>query len=803
MPIFSVFAVSLSTLFFEVLLQRSFAITQWVHLAFMVISIAMFGYSAGGVWMHVRIARQGPDTARQGPDTARRRALPLIAGASILGSWILYQRIPFDAISLPFSAFQALYLAAIFLLLAVPFFFAGVVTSIGFAERTFSPGVVYAASMTGSAAGAVMPALLLPVIGFSGCVLLSASIAAAPSLFRGRIGVRIGSAAFMAAVACLFLIAPDMDPVPSSYKELEKFMQHPNARILSTDESIAGRVDAYDGSGFHTAPGLSLSYRGPIPAQTGLFTDGGSPVSLYAGAGAADYQFALACVGAAPFALVPHPDRVLVLLESGGTAIAAALASGASEVDVLDFLPARASAVAAHYRQFGVSVAAGPLRTSMGRIEKQYEIIMIDHPGSSIPGIASINEDFLLTSESFLELLSHLKPGGVLSVSRRLQFPPSDSLKTLAIAFEALSEAGYSSPFEQICILRSYNTYLLMMQQEPIGESEAFSIRKFAADYGFDLVYLNGMEPNEANRHNRRSDAIYYDAVSALAADLERGSDTFTATYYADIRAPRDDRPYFNRFVRWRTLKELYEATGGRTYPFYFAGEILIVLVFGIALLFSLLIIVTPAIAAAVRRRPEHTSIGGANTPPRRRTGLEQSLMFLLLGAGFMFFEIGWIKRLIPLAGNTSLSFTTVLAILLVVSGFGGWLSERVERRHLLVIGLLGIASLVVSALGMKLVVPALLRLPSVLSWLIVFPLVALPGIFLGMPIPLLMRHVCKNPSAQILGWALSGTASVLASVASAGLVLFWGIQTLLWTALMVYSGVFALYALAMSDREK
>ncbi len=49
MTLFSVAASSAAALSFEVLLTRLFAVTQWNHLSFMVISIAMLGYAAGGI----------------------------------------------------------------------------------------------------------------------------------------------------------------------------------------------------------------------------------------------------------------------------------------------------------------------------------------------------------------------------------------------------------------------------------------------------------------------------------------------------------------------------------------------------------------------------------------------------------------------------------------------------------------------------------------------------------------------------------------------------------------------------------
>ena len=44
----AIFAVSLASLCYEVLLTRFFSFSQWNHLSFMVISIVLFGFGASG-----------------------------------------------------------------------------------------------------------------------------------------------------------------------------------------------------------------------------------------------------------------------------------------------------------------------------------------------------------------------------------------------------------------------------------------------------------------------------------------------------------------------------------------------------------------------------------------------------------------------------------------------------------------------------------------------------------------------------------------------------------------------------------
>ncbi len=121
----AVFGVSFATLAFEVLLARLFAISQWHHLSFMVISIALFGFAASGSFL------SRMDLKRWAPAARASDSTPI----------------------------------AVFSLLALPFFFAGAVIALAYVLRPQQPGHVYFASMTGSALGATAPVAMLALIG--------------------------------------------------------------------------------------------------------------------------------------------------------------------------------------------------------------------------------------------------------------------------------------------------------------------------------------------------------------------------------------------------------------------------------------------------------------------------------------------------------------------------------------------------------------------------------------------------------------------------------------------------------------
>ena len=246
------------------------------------------------------------------------------------------------------------------------------------------------------------------------------------------------------------------------------------------------------------------------------------------------------------------------------------------------------------------------------------------------------------------------------------------------------------------------------------------------------------------------------------------------------MAASRDDKPYFNRFIKWRRFRELFQVTGGRAHTFYFTGEILIALVLLISVVLSLCIIVAPTLVRT-----------------KKKIGVHPAFVFSLIGAGFMFFELAWIKRLTPVAGTQTAGFAAVLSCLLVTSGVGGRLSERIESRRLPLIAAGATATILLSGAGMYLIVPRAPGLRFPLPWIVSLLPVAAPGVLLGMLLPMSMRRLCRSGAERIFGWALNGTLSVLASTAAAGIALFSGIQALIWISAGLYACAAAVAAFA------
>src|ERR671927_182089 len=112
--------VSASALAYEILLTRLFAIVQWHHFAYMMISVALLGYGAAGVTVTPLQAR-----------VMRHLQVGFVVCATLfavsaIGCFLLAQQVPFNALEFLWDWKQPMWLLVVYLLLFVPFFFAAI-----------------------------------------------------------------------------------------------------------------------------------------------------------------------------------------------------------------------------------------------------------------------------------------------------------------------------------------------------------------------------------------------------------------------------------------------------------------------------------------------------------------------------------------------------------------------------------------------------------------------------------------------------------------------------------------------------
>lgn len=779
--------------------MRLLSIVQWHHFAYMVISLALLGYGASGTFLSL--------TRRW---LADRFAGAYVGNAGLFGlslplTFALAQRLPFNPLELVWEPRQTLYLSALYLLLAVPFFC--VANALGLTLYRFSDRIdrIYRADLLGAGIGAAAVIGLLflvePPTGLrilSGVSLAAAGLAAFGSLLGSQ--KRLGTLLVAGGLLWAWAIPGGWIALHvSQFKDLSQALKRPEAEVIARESGPMGWLTVVDSPRipFRHAPGLSLAFPGQLPEQLGVFTDGASLTVMNRfdpAQGAPGYVDYL--TSAAPYALLEAPS-VLVVGAGGGTEVLSALAHGAARVDAVEVNSQMAELVGDRFADFtgrlyeqpGVRLHVAEARGFMARRGERWDLIqiaLIDSFAAASAGVHASSESTLYTVEALDSMISRLKPGGLLAMTRWVSVPLQDNLKIFATAVEALERHGVADPSRHLAWLRTWNTATLLVKESPFEPGDLEALRAFAEDRSFDLAYYPGMPESQANRYNVLEEPYFYEGAQEL---LGPAPDSFLERYKFYISPATDRKPYFSRFFKWRTLPELLELRGRGGTPLIQWSYLVVVATLAQALVVGLLVILLP-LALAHRGSMK---IPGTGT---------MAAFFLLLGLAFLFVEISMIHHLTLFLGHPLYSVAVVLGSFLVFAGLGSGAGERLVerlaswerlpsrlRRH--AVALPAAAAALLAALYLPLlpwVVEHGIGWPDPARFLVAIALLAPLAFLMGMPFPLgLARAGRRHPEWVPWAWGLNGWASVLSAVAATLLAMHFGFSTVLGISAGLY----------------
>lgn len=802
------FLVSAAVLAYEVVLVRAFSIGLWHHFAYMVISVALLGFGASGTLLAILDRRNGL-LARSvsGGKAGWLAGSAVLFAVTLPLSFTVTQKIPFDPFLIIWDRQQLLYLGCYYVVLFVPNFAAATVIGLALITESDQSPRLYCYNLVGSAAGAVLAVSFLETASVEQTVLVVTALAQGAAIFalldllalRGAPRHRsFAAVAFliMAGLTLYFLGHPPAVRL-SQYKGLSYALNLPGARLLATRSSAISRVDVVASPAIRQAPGLSLvtPHEAAIPPQLALFVDAESAGAVTAfenntnALGYLDWM----STAAHYFARSDSP-RVCVLGAGGGASVLLALRHGAQHVDAVELDANVMQLVRETFRDFSGALyerAEVHLHRDEGRAfleasRTQWDVIdisLVDSFAAAAVGMGAVNESYLYTQEAFETYLRHLRPGGVLAVTRWIRTPPRDELKLFATAIVALERMNLP-PADRLVLVRSWATATLLVKREPFTAAELTSLRRWAEERLFDTAYYPGMTAGEGNRFNVLARDTYAEAAESLLASGAR-RDEFFRQHPFYLQPATDDRPYFFHFFRWRALPFMLSTAGLSWIPFVEWGYLILVATLIQAVLLSVFLIGLPL--ALLRR-------GEAGRPPSRwGTRVLILAYFLALGIGFMFVEMALIQRLVFFLANPIYAVAVVLAGLLLVSGLGsGWAAQLLRRgwstRRLACWAALAVAATaIVYAFGLRTALMPLFRWPLGVRMVVAFA-VTLPFAAMGMLFPLGLRHL-GGAHAELLpwAWAINGCASVVATSLATLVALATGLLVVLIAAAACY----------------
>ncbi len=792
----AVFALSFSTLLFELSLSRWLAIAHWGHLQTLVIGIALFGSAVSGAVAARLVLPRKADERTVFP------ALCLACSLATLGAFILARGIPLDYPRFPVDRMQPLWLLSAYLDLALPFFIAGLGTCLAYVNHPEHSGRISCAAMGGSGMGAAFAAFAIPLAGEGAAVALAALVpllpAAAAAFTLPRVcgalagtrpsygpqsgspralSIAICAASALAAAAITLLIARGdaaLQTTPSPYKTLPQLMMMPGTAVTARSESVWGSERVVESPRIRFAPGLSLSFTGNLPPQTGVILDGDelTAISDLSVAGSDEYARNTHAYAGHLISKIPASARsCLALQRGGGLAVVAAIASGAGRILLVCDSPEAARRAAAAYRGSNVTAVAENPRAVITGINERFDLIHVENWGPSVPGMASLTLDPLLTVDALSDYWQRLTDGGAIAISRKLVIPPSDSPRIFASLLEALRRSGAPNPGGHLAVIRNWDSCTFLACRKPLDERAIRTLRQWCGDMGFDLDWFPGITAADTNRFNRLEESWFFQSYAALASDP-----AFASRYYLDIAPQGDDRPFPSRFVRWTRIGDFIRAAGGRPYGLLLSGEVVAAAVFLETLLLGALVLAVPLFG------------GGRRAPPARRPSTGMVFYFLLIGAGYIFFEIAFLNAFTVAFASPLIALAVTLGGMLFFSGLGGLAAERLPRVSLSPILLL--ISVLLAAAGFlpTAAVRALLPLPFAARVPAAIAMLAAPSAALGIPFALAVRDL-PVPRWRAIAWTANGSASVVGASAAALIGMGGGIGALFFAAAAAYLG--------------
>jgi len=787
----SLLLIAAATLSFEITLTRVFSVAQFYHFAFMIVSIALLGFGASGTALTIF-----PKLGRNAPRHALGM-LGLATGISILGAYLLTNWLPFDSFSIAWDRRQIGVLILHYIALATPFFFSGMAVGLLLDVYPESAGGTYAVNLFGSALGCVFAMLAPPFLGAEGAVTLASGLALLGALISLRNGDKPkrgfeASTVLFLILACFDLglrIAgrpglPVMNLHLSPYKGYSYAMQHPSAELVYRRWNAFSRVDVVRSAGIHSIPGLSYRYLEPLPGQDGVFVDGDNLSALLPEG--ADISFSKYLPLALPFEMRPEAC-VLVLEPRGGLDILTALELGAEKVTAVESNPLIVGAAGHVYNHPNVEVALEADRTYLRREREQtFDVIVFSLTDSYHPvrsGAYSLGEDYRYTVEAFQDALTRLNPDGLLSVTRWLQDPPSEDLRVFALGVTAL-ERSNGNPESQIVAFRGYNTVTILVKNSDYTQGELRTVRAFASERAFDVVYAPDLRPEETNRYNILPEPIYYQTFSKLLHTNPRQA--FYDSYPFDVRPPTDDHPFFGHYFKWSQAEQVLAELGHTWQPFGGAGYFVILALLALATFLAGIIILLPLIIRKpVKEAKEH-----------QRTSIIRPLLYFgFIGLAFLLVEIPLLQRFILYLGNPAYALTTVLFSILLFSAIGSQLSNSISHRAALLVLVLMV---LITPFGLPYIFSLTLGLSLIYRLLLTALTLAPIGFLMGIPFPAGIRWLQTlhtNEEVVVVQhqipwvWGTNGAASVISSVLAALLALTFGFNWVLWLGALCYAG--------------
>lgn len=665
-------------------------------------------------------------------------------------------------------------------IMAIPYFLFGLVMvfAIRESDKSLIPKL-YASDLFGAACGGTAAYLIMEIGDFSLLVALPflLAVAGCVAFFQGSGNPRLAILSLVLGAGLtipLFTNIELFEPKPALHKAARdarkealvteswhrwtSFARVGLMRLQRADQDVQNRIVLGNGEGH----AILNEYPVPPKKRAEVPKDYGCLVTAFG-----------------------NPKNVLVLLAGAGWDMLQidVLTGGTAAIKGVELNPAVKEAalkipefgLADFFKKDNINYVIDEARSNLERDHNRYDVILISWTGATEAyhtGAIGHTAQFVYTRESLASLLHHLTPNGYLIVLN------TDKHRFLAMY---KSIRGQQADATRQAVVLRYRTgkpvptkvavdeNLLLIKPSGFSESETEKIRSLAQGLSWSVVFA-AQPTDDPDYEGYRGILAPETGAASGVGSAEAVTETFVATDDRPFILERDTKP--RKSLLKKLLTENFFAGDG---PFaYYRIQFCIL----ISLAAVLLILAPPLFKVGIKIN---------------RNTLALVTYFALLGLGFMFVEIGLINRLTLLIGNPGLALAVGLNGLIIFSGLGSLVSERICKSGITVKML--VAALILY-LGIVFICGSQINAVA-LAWpqgariVLSLVLIAPAGFLMGQLFPQGLAQ-CSVEDSRLLSWAwaINGAMSTIGAAVSWLLALWFGFSALVLIGTVFYGGI-------------
>ena len=753
---------SFSALLLELSLTRLFSVVLFYHFAFLAISIALLGLGAGGVFAYLGRGWLTKYSLRK-----------LAAWLSLLNALVVplvLEVVLHVPVSLDLTRSNFLRLTAIYLASAAPFFITGVEFLIIFARETELISRLYGADLVGGALACLAVVPLLNWIGGPNAILFAALVAAVASAAWSN-GAALRKSAAGVAVLLIAGIAANHSGKLADIVYAKGKLRNASWVEFARWNAIS-RVEV-DKQGDAKAV--------VIDADASTYIMNSDPEHM-------DPVWRDKLMSAPPAlanVLRPHGNYAIIG-PGGGVDVLRAVAAGSPSVTGIEINPIIANTVMrGRYADYAYHLYERPqvhMHVSDGRSyirgsKEQFDVVqmtLVDTWASTAAGAFALSENNLYTVNAFREYFEHLRPDGMVAITRWEFRQPREALRVVSVAMEALHQLGVSDTRRNFIVVsegrldEDGRPVVVLAKKSAFTNQEEAAVENDLAHYPL----LHSLYSPSAPGHNPFSELV--------ASNDPYG---FAQHYAYNVSPVTDNAPFFFFTLKLSQILHHQGLEAGIDWKVNLGVAVL-----GMVLIISVLAVLAFLII------PLAVGAGGS------QQSVISLLYFVAIGLGYILVEIAFIQRFVLFLGHPTYALTVVVFLLLLSSGAGSLLSRRwlkqasqIWKALVVIIGALLVAVFALPAI-LNVLVGIAFEMKLIVSGALLIPL----GFAMGMPFPSGLRALAVKTGAHKdrpdtkstaieWAWAMNAASSVLGSVLAMVIAIQFGLNIALASGALAY----------------